>query len=177
MNKVKKYSFMVMSSLLASLLILQIAFAAYPTPPSLESEIMLDGGYGFGSSGTYVRRFQNVDINVGTDITYTDDSVYGDSFTVNTNGLYSINYTDWRRDGGYDSVGLSVNSTPTSPLPYGASELCLASTYVTQQMNCSATVYLNSGDVIRPHWGGGGFAYPQPYGADVVSRFIIVKVK
>jgi len=176
-SKMMKVVTLIATCFLASLLVIQVAHAAYPAPPSLESEVFVDGGYGFGSSGIYVRRFSNVDVNTGTDITYTDDTVYGDSFTINTNGIYAISYTDWRRDGNYDSMGVSVNASPTSTWPQNYGGICTVSTYIYQQASCSATLYLNNGDVVRPHWVAGAFAYPQPYGSDVIARFVITKVR
>lgn len=175
-NRMMQFGTMLASVFLGSLLVLQIVHATYPAPPSLESEVFVDGGNGFGSTGNHARRYSNIDVNVGTDITYTDDSVNGGYFTINTNGLYSISTSDWRNDGNYDDFGISVNATPSSPIPTSNLGLCNTAVQSYDQSSCSATVYLNAGDVLRSHWATGQFGV-QTYPGDVWARFIIVKVK
>ena len=169
MRSIKKLGLLLVAVMFGSLLTFQVVKAAYPAPPSLESEVFVDGSNGFGSTGIYIRRYMNVDVNVGSDITYTDSATDGSSFTVNTNGLYSMSVTDYR--GGGDGFGITVNASASSTIPTTSAQLCSISTNASQVSSCSATAYLNSGDVVRPHWGIGNFA-----GSVAQSRFIIVKV-
>lgn len=50
-------------------------------------------GYGSTASNT-VRTWLTPQFNHGSDVTYNPDSVNGDSFTINTSGIYSIRYAD-----------------------------------------------------------------------------------
>lgn len=93
----------------------------------MDSEVSVDTGNSYGSTGLYARRFTNTDANVGSDITYTQDATNGDSFTVNADGTYSISYTDGTTTG--DVLGISLNgsgATAMSSLTQSA-VLCVAS--------------------------------------------------
>src|SRR5580693_1830024 len=165
------------SSVLACLLVLG-TFTLYhvkaqSAAPCLQSEVSLDTGNGIGSSYTTIRRFANVDINTGSDITYTDSASAGASFTINTNGIYSISYTDWRTDTG-DGAGITVNANPAASLGAVAlaNILCEDSPNPSNVHSCSVTTLLASGDVILPQWAGGGFS-----GSNATSRFVITKVR
>ena len=152
------------------------------SPSSLDSEVFLVGGNGFGSSDPIVRRFSTVKVNIGTAITYTDDPAYGASFLINTPGVYSISYTDWRHDTGNTFYVTSDTSLPASNPPGSgpgqAYQLCAITTGPYQISGCSATVLLDKGDVIRPWWwAGGGFPPNQPFNADDLTTFIITRVR
>jgi hypothetical protein len=144
---------------------------AYTAPPCLESEVMVDTGNGFGSGNTKVRRFANVDINVGSDITYADSATDGASFTINTNGIYTISYTDYRGDSG-DSAGVAVNSSTLGSLSGNSNVFCVFSPNPTNIHNCSVTVILSSGDVISAVWSTAGFSDSQ-----ATTRLLITKIR
>jgi len=148
-----------------------VAYASYPTPPSLESEVFVQGGNSFGSTGIYARRWTNVEVNVGSAITYTDDATNGGYFTINADGLYSMTATDYRSDTA-DGFGIAVNAPGSSPIPTTSAQLCSISTNVSLTSSCSATAYLNSGDVVRELWGVGNAT-----DISASSRFLIVRVK
>src|SRR5215471_16225278 len=80
------------------------------------SEISVNTGNGFGSVGVYARRFLNVDVATGSDITYTQDATNGDSFSINTTGIYAISDTDfsWLAD----TFSISLNSDPATEITY-----------------------------------------------------------
>jgi hypothetical protein len=142
------------------------------TPPCLDSEVSVDTGNAYGSTGVKIRRFANVDTNVGSDITYVDSATDGASFTINTNGVYAISYYDGSVN---DNLAISLNaSTTTSATSLsGTNRLCLAS-IVNQAQGCSVIVILAIGDVVRAHRMTGGSSYSD---SDIAARFIITKVR
>lgn len=72
------------------------------------SQVLATGGSGHGSTGTKIRRFTSSS-TTGTAITYASDATNGDTFTVNSDGVYAVSYQDTRAAGG-TRIGLSVNS-------------------------------------------------------------------
>lgn len=151
-----------------------LVIAQTSTPPNNSSEVSVDTGNGFGSSGTYVMRFANVDANVGTAIAYTSSSIDGDSFTINTDGVYSITYTDGAAVSPGDTIGISLNggtSTSFASLSAG-NRLCDQSMPYSYVASCSVTLLLNRNDVVRAHrtLATAGTA------TNSITRFIIVKV-
>lgn len=144
-----------------------------------DAEVWVHGGNGFGSSNTIVRRFSTVDVNVGQCITYADDSVYGASFLINCQGVYSISYTDQRTDNAYPGFLYYIDidhappqSTVTTIL--GANPTSAVSTSTPNVIGKNnITVMLDKDDVVRPWWfGNSGGTY-----ADGFSQFIITKVR
>lgn len=74
------------------------------------SEIVLDTGNGSGSTNTGVRRFTNTRKSTGSAITYADSATNGASFTINEDGLYTVNY--WDNNTVSDIlIGITVNSS------------------------------------------------------------------
>lgn len=124
-----------------------------------DSSVRVDGGNGFGSTATQIRRFSNIRDNLGVDVEYADSAAGGATFTVKSNGVYSISYTDTAQtNGAY--IGISKNSTQlTTSIDNidAADRLALERSLnlgITESMNVSWTGYLNSGDIIRPHTSG-----------------------
>jgi len=74
------------------------------------SEIAVDTGNGCGSTGTFARRFANLDISVGSNITYVQSAVNGDSFVINRTAVYSISDTDYSTN--RDTFSISLIQTP-----------------------------------------------------------------
>lgn len=121
--------------------------------PPAQSSIKLDTGNGYGSGpGTNVRRFVNIVYNVGTDITYADTAGDGGTFTINTDGNYSVSYSDFGASS--EIFGVTVNSSGlgTAILSLPALEIVMTTTTQTNASfpsNMSATVWFSAGDVVR----------------------------
>jgi hypothetical protein len=99
-----------------------------------------------------VRVFSNVDANVGSDITYNPDVVNGDSFLINTDGVYAIGFQNIPATSSEHS-GITVNADPGVAillLPT-TNRLCVNTTADGDVHGCSVTVILKVGDVIRAH--------------------------
>jgi len=93
----------------------------------------------------------------GTKISISSNATNGVVATANVSGLYCINYTDY--DGaGLPRVGISRNSseltTDILSLTTLADRLTTATAGASGVAECSITVRLNAGDVIRPHGDG-----------------------
>jgi len=104
-----------------------------------------------GSTNTKIRRFTN-SIVVGSDIVYADSATLGASLTILRAGVYSMSWSDYFSSA--SSHGFSLNSTELTTAISGiAAANALMFTDVAGNMvtNCSVTVRLNVGDVIRPH--------------------------
>jgi hypothetical protein len=119
-------------------------------------QVRLNTANGYGSTNTQIRRFTNIDENVGSDITYADSATNGASFTINASGVYAISYTD--QYSGQGSVGISKNSNQltTSINTITASHrIGFVTTSQANLVNGFTWVgKLTAGDVIRPHDSG-----------------------
>jgi hypothetical protein len=136
-------------------------------------QISVASGTGYGTTGIYTRTFGTVVANMGTAIKYVPDIVNGDSFVINSSGVYGVSYTDG--DPSSDDIGISVNLPPTSKFSTGwgaAQELC-AFEVANTGGSCGATVYLSKGDVLRAHSTFGG----PPPNAQSIARFIVTKIQ
>jgi len=120
------------------------------------SMVRLNTSNGYGSTNTAIRRFTTTVSNQGSDITYADSATLGASFTINTNGVYSISYTELF-NAAY-SFGISINSTQRTTSIVSittADRLCMATTFAADSANTiGISLYLPSGSVIRPHTAG-----------------------
>ena len=153
--------------LLSSVVLVSVAAGA------VQQEVNVANGTGYGTVGIYARTFGSVIVNSGTAITYVSDAVNGDSFVINSPGLYAVSYSDG--DPSSDDVGISVNLPPTTKFSASwgtAAELCEFEVANTGG-SCSATLYLSKGAVLRAHSTFGG---PPPNGQPV-TRFIVVKIQ
>jgi hypothetical protein len=63
-----------------------------------------------GSTNTAVRRWSTILENTGTDITYSDSATLGGSFTINTNGIYSISASDRNESAAFEA-SITKNDT------------------------------------------------------------------
>lgn len=120
------------------------------------SMVRLNTPNGYGSTNNKIRRFTNVVVNQGVDITYSDSATLGASFTINTPGVYAISYGDQYT--ATSSVGLSLNTTvPTSQvytIPV-AEILSISSAPAPNAASVAAwTGQLKPGDIVRPHTDG-----------------------
>lgn len=121
------------------------------------SMVRLNTANGYGSTNTMIRRFTNVVTNQGTDITYADSATLGATFTINTNGVYAISYTDcYSTAGAHVGISLDSNQLTTAIWSITASNNIASSVLasINNAVNCGATLYLPSGSVIRPHTTG-----------------------
>lgn len=125
-----------------------------PTLP--RSEVRVVTGNGHGSTNTTIRRFTTTELNTGTAITYADSSTNGASFTINEDGIYQIDYSDYRA-ANIATIGATKNTTQGT--------VSIASTTITSSSRVglgtapsagtagsfSWTGKLVTGDVVRPH--------------------------
>lgn len=111
-------------------------------------------GAGHGSTNTFVRRIETtVGTDVGSDITYASSASAGTSFTINTTGIYSVQYSD-ERSGGVLQMGISLNSSQltTSIISINAADRIAYSANGDSGMTHTSIVRrFVAGDIIRPH--------------------------
>lgn len=127
------------------------------SPDSEYSELNLDTGNGFGATATTVRRFTSTRINVGVDMTYTDDSNLGGIVRVNTEGDYFIKFEDKSSAGSFQT-GITVNSsaltTAAFSITYAQGRRALGEGANGFVSPCSTIVHLMPGDLIRAQGDG-----------------------
>lgn len=113
------------------------------------------GTPGRGSTNTTVRYYPHVAENSGTDITYTSSTTNGDSFTINTPGVYHMSMGDGFNTGGQCAITKNGTELSTSPNSFTSNDTILAFGDRTSNVYCSlsANVYLQAGDVIRAQVG------------------------
>lgn len=130
--------------------------AQLPLGDTNRSMVRLNTANGYGSTNTRIRRFTTVVTNQGADISYADSATLGSSFTINTNGVYAISYSDCFTVPAV--LGLSLNSTQltTTLQSISTADVLIANT--TGNSNyvgiASWTGYLPAGSVVRPHSDG-----------------------
>lgn len=153
-----------------------LSFASDGTPTFLKgptaSMVRVNTANGYGSTNTKIRRFTNVVTNQGSDITYTDSATLGASFTINTNGVYAVSYSDVLTAAA-DQVGISLNTTtPTTNIALCAAGEVLSLAYVGGVNYAAAAAwvgYLPSGSVVRAHTNAG-------VNAGIPCQFTITRV-
>lgn len=144
------------------------------TEDKTTSIVCVTNGNGHGSTNNKIRRYTNIQTNLGSGITYADSAASGGSFTINEPGVYSVNMND--QGSSVYSIGISVNS---STLTTSIASVTWANGYrgsvETPQNNYSAslsrTLYLSASDVVRAHTDGG------PNGTGLSSMFCIARVR
>jgi hypothetical protein len=136
------------------------------------SYVRLNTANGAGSINTKIRRFTNVLENQGVDITYADSATLGGSFTINTNGVYSIHFAEAPNVEG--DFGVSLNSTQLTTSIYSinlADKIAAATSASAGYLTvCSVTVYIAATGVVRAHTDGGAATGNRP------SLFTIARV-
>jgi hypothetical protein len=139
------------------------------------STVEVHTGNGMGSTNTKIRRFTTALVNTGSDITFADSATLGSSFTVNSNGIYCVSYTDGNNASAC-GLGLSKNTTgpSTNIASLAASEvLQYAETQAASRYaNVSWCGYLASGDVVRAHAAG-----TDPNDTSTLSKFVMTRVE
>lgn len=124
--------------------------------PVIRSELHLSGGNGHGSSNTKVRRWTNVDVQIGRDFTYADSATLGAQITINNSGLYFLTWCDLRSGGG-TTYGFSRNSGAGTTDLFSvtrANIIVLYSGPNTVRGLASIVAYLNAGDLVWCHSDG-----------------------
>jgi hypothetical protein len=129
------------------------------TTTSIRSQVVLQGSTGWGSTNTKIKRMTTQLVNTGSDITYAASSTNGDSYTINSTGLYAMNLNDGN-SGGASQNGISVNS---AQLTTNIASITAANRVAYGQGvstgfdgSCGVTLLLTSGDVVRVHGDGAG---------------------
>jgi hypothetical protein len=115
--------------------------------------------YSAGSTNTSVRRFGNVISNIGSDVLYTDSATDGATFTVRSDGLYAVSFTETSDVNTTAlTVAISKNTSILTSIPsvlqgaiaVNGDRINTAATN-TKQVTASGTVYCVTGDIIRAH--------------------------
>jgi hypothetical protein len=123
-----------------------------------QSMVQLNTANGYGSTNTVIRRFTNTVVSQGSDITYADSATAGATFTINTNGVYAISYSECFSSTA--TFGISLNSNQLTTAIYSITQsniLAVSQVFSTNSPNTtSCTIYLAAGSVIRAHTTGAG---------------------
>lgn len=95
--------------------------------------------------------------NVGSAITYADSAAQGATFTINTAGIYAIEYRDMSL--GATQWGISKNSAQLTTDQYNILIATRAAVFETSSASgfrgaAQCCISLAAGDVIRAHGGG-----------------------
>lgn len=134
---------------------------------------------GQGSTGTVIRTFPSAtkQVNIGADITYQPNSVLGDSFLINTDGVYSMfRYDTGTVDNNIHMIGFSINSNQLTTRIDGITQANQITYFYVSTAGNNAIINLNAtwlckaGDVIRCHDTAGEFA------SNSTNMFTIVRV-
>lgn len=121
-----------------------------------DSEVHVTVGNGHGSTNTKIRKFTTTIKNVGSDITYASAADVGASFTINTDGLYTMSYADYLSTSA-SQHGFSLNSAELTTAILSitaATRLAHTDAYNNMTTVVTRTARLKAGDVIRPHTSG-----------------------
>ena len=127
----------------------------------VNQEIYLDTANGHGSTNTKIRRFTNVRVNSGSDMTLTQSATLGDYVTINTTGIYAISYSD-NFNADSRACGITVNSSELTTPVDGLSDITKRVAFGADRSNtdgecypfCSTVINLTASDVVRPHTQG-----------------------
>jgi len=136
---------------------------------NFNSCVKVNTANGYGSTNTRIRRFTNVIINTGSDITYADSATLGGSFTINTTGIYSISFSDSYVSA--DSAAITVNDSAPTGAPVIADILALDTAGASSSSNVGVTIPLSSGAVVRGRSYNG-----QAISATNLSMFTIARI-
>lgn len=109
------------------------------------SEVWVNQFNSRGSTNTSVVYFSSVQLNTGTDITYTPSSVNGDSFTINSSGVYSMSLSEQFAT----LLCLSRNSTTLAASLPSVPQNIKSINFPANGGDMGVTMNLTAGDVIR----------------------------
>ena len=142
-------------------------------PAAVNSSIKYEGGNGYGSTNTVIRKFSTNVFTNGSDITYTGSATNGDSFTINTAGIYSITIGEYSTTAA--GIGISVNSNQLTTDIFtitNTTRLGIGTIMGTGGMAVSISAVYKAAvnDVIRHHGGG------QANGSDVRTYITICRI-
>ena len=142
-------------------------------PP--QSMIRVNTTNGYGITNTFIRRFLNIVLSQGSDITYADSAANGGSFTINTSGVYAISYSDNIGVALFAGISLNSNQLSTNIQSINAVNIvaiALGSNTTNTGTHCGATIYLQASDVLRAHLSTNGAVGSFPSNA----QFIVTRV-
>lgn len=117
-----------------------------------DSEIVVQNALGYGSTGTRIVRFASVLHSVGSDITYTSDSVNGDYFTINKTGLYSMSLQiEMVSTGREFAITRNQGTLTDNPTIHPSDQVLITGNTgnASRREPITVTKWLNQGDVIR----------------------------
>lgn len=138
------------------------------------SLIRLNTGNGVGGTNIAIRRFTNIGTSQGSDITYADNAANGALLTINTRGIYSINFAD--QFNGTNFLGISLNTsggaTGIQSIAVGERLISATTASVNNPTACSWTGPLVAGDLIRPHVNANAVDGTTP----AISSFSIARI-
>jgi hypothetical protein len=123
-----------------------------PAITTAQSMVQVNTANGYGSTNTCIRRWTTTAVSQGSDITYADSATLGGSFTINTNGVYSVNYTDQFSAGSH--IAITLNDSQPSTVVDSLTFTPLQTNYTSSAsagFGVSWTGYLAAGSVIRAH--------------------------
>ena len=130
-------------------------FTAMPATTTAQSMVRLTGSSGFGSTNTAIWRFTTSVTNQGSDITYAASATAGDTFTINTNGVYSITYTNQFNATLWLGISLGASGADLTANVFNIAASKILATTITPQANGAASVtwtgYLPSTSVLMAH--------------------------
>lgn len=123
------------------------------------SEIRLAGNGTFASTNSFCAYFSVVNKNIGSDVTYRPSAVYGDSFVINTPGVYAVSLLMAVNSGASAQIYISVNSPTLAGTISGViSQYVLAYTSIENtsavggEGPCTAVSVFSAGDIIRAQY-------------------------
>lgn len=123
----------------------------------IDSELYLEGGNGHGAVNVCIRRFTAAAKDVGTAMSYVDDSANGMSVTINEDGVYTMGYGD-RYSVTTTYIAFSVNASGGSlaiaPEGQTYAQGRRAGAPTSAANNPTETTWtgrLTAGDIVRAH--------------------------
>jgi hypothetical protein len=128
-----------------------------PARGQVENGVVASTGNGRGSTDTLIRRITNTtNIGPGTAVTHATSAANGSTFTINEDGLYSIEYSDGD-SAAVITIGVSLNS---NQLTTAIASITAANRLQFKRVDTSGGASvdvlaivrrLKVGDIIRPH--------------------------
>lgn len=119
--------------------------------------ISVNTGNGHGSINNKIRLMTTTKYAVGSALSVTHSATLGTYITVNQAGFYVADYTDGST-GVAASFGMSVNSAQLTTIStsINIADLIAYARAGTGNvyMTASTSIYLNAGDILRPHTDG-----------------------